>query len=68
MFFNDIHEVYENQNICIYCNDEAKEDRLREGTKIKPEELTDVFKEITLHVRVEILLSSTQIFVDRSKG
>lgn len=59
MHFLIISEIHENQNICTHYNDDAREDRLREA-RIKHEELTDVFKEVTLHVRVEILLSSTQ--------
>lgn len=58
MCFLIISKVRENQNICTYCNDDAREDRLRDGARIKHEELTDVFKEVTLHVRAEILLSS----------
>lgn len=33
---------------------------MRDDARIKHEELTDVFKEVTLHVRAEILLSSTR--------
>jgi len=44
-----------------------EEDRLRDGARIKHEELTDVFKEVTLHVRAEILLSNTQV-LESSKG
>lgn len=68
MCFLIVLKVHENQNICTYCNDDAGEDRLRDGARMKHEELTDAFKEVTLHVRAEILLSSTQVLVERSKG
>lgn len=51
----------ENQNICSSCNDDVKEDRSRGDAEIKHEKFTNVFKEITLHVRAEILLLSAQV-------
>jgi len=62
-----IHDTHENRNTCIYCDDRRRH-RLRDGARIKHEELTDVFKEVTLHVRAKILLSNTQVLVESSKG
>lgn len=66
-FFLNIPVVCENQNIYSSCNDNVKKDRSRDGAEIKHEKLTDVFKEVTLHVRVEILLLSAQVLGERMK-
>lgn len=66
--FEMIFKLRENQNICTHCSVDDKEGRLRDGARIKHEELTDVFKEVTLHARAEILLSSAQVLVEKSKG
>lgn len=40
-------------------NDDAEEDRLRDGARTKHEELTNVFKEVTLHESRDIAFEHT---------
>lgn len=65
-YFIIVSEICENENICTYGD--VREDRLRDDARIKHEELTDVFKEVTLHESRDIAFEHTQVLAERSKG